>query len=181
LDRKTRENDLDKIFFTFVELPKFKKLLKEEGRSLQELTLEEKWYYFLLHASQTTEAEQGLLSRSTEIKEAYEALNYYGLTVPERRSYESSEKNRLDELAIRDKLQEEATQKGREEGREEGKKEGREEGRKEGMKIGKEKGREEGRELRNIEIAKSMLAKNLSVDTISAVTGLSLKQVKALQ
>ena len=120
---------------------------------------------FLLHASQTTEAEQGLLSRSTEIKEAYEALNYYGLTVPERRSYESSEKNRLDELAIRDKLQEEATQKGREEGR----------------KEGREEGKKEGRELRNIEIAKSMLAKNLSVDTISAVTGLSLKQVKALQ
>ena len=46
LDRKTGENDLDKIFFTFVELPKFKKLLKQEGRSLQDLTLEEKWYYF---------------------------------------------------------------------------------------------------------------------------------------
>ena len=95
LDRKTRENDLDKIFFTFVELPKFKKLLKEEGRSLQELTLEEKWYYFLIHAASTTDEERGILSTSTEIKKAYEALNYHGLTGPERRSYESAEKNRL--------------------------------------------------------------------------------------
>jgi predicted transposase/invertase (TIGR01784 family) len=53
LDGQTGENDLDKIFFTFVELPKFEELLKQEGRSLQELTLEEKWYYFfrIIHLS----------------------------------------------------------------------------------------------------------------------------------
>ena len=140
-----------------MELPKFEELLKQEGRSLQELTLEEKWYYFLLHAPLTTDEELSVLSASLEIKAAYEALNYHGLSACEQRSYDLAEKSRLDEIAIRDKLQEEATQKGRKEGR------------------------EEGRELRNIEIAKSMLAKNLSVDTISAVTGLSLKQVKTLQ
>ena len=184
-----------------MELPKFEELLKQEGRSLQELTLEEKWYYFLIHAPLTTDEELSVLSASLEIKAAYEALNYHGLSACEQRSYDLAEKSRLDEIAILDKLQEEATQKGRELGKEEGLKEGlelgkqkgRKEGRKEGLELGKQKGRKEGRkegmeidkqkgrELRNIEIAKSMLAKNLSVDTISAVTGLSLEQVKALQ
>ncbi|MCG8340420.1 MAG: hypothetical protein MI674_04080, partial [Cytophagales bacterium] len=71
--------------------------------------------------------ELSVLSASLEIKAAYEALNYHGLSDREQRSYDLAEKSRLDE------------------------------------------------------IAKSMLAKNLSVDTISAVTGLSLEQVKALQ
>ena len=77
LDRKTGENDLDKIFFTFVELPKFNSQLKEEGRKLDELTLEEKWYYFLSHASRTREAEVDVLSASLELKEAYRALDYF--------------------------------------------------------------------------------------------------------
>ena len=80
-------------------------------------------------------------------------MNYYGLTGPERRSYELAEKNRLDELAIRGKLQEEATQKGR----------------------------KEGRELRNIEIAQTMLADGESVDKIQKWTGLSLEQINALK
>ncbi|MCG8339904.1 MAG: hypothetical protein MI674_01325, partial [Cytophagales bacterium] len=84
---------------------------------LQELTLEEKWYYFLIHAASATDEERGMLLTSTEIKEAYEALNYHGLTGSERRSYESAEKNRLDELAIRDKLKEEAMEKGIEKGK----------------------------------------------------------------
>ena len=158
LDRKTGENDLDKIFFTFVELPKFKKHLKRAGRRLAGLTLEEKWYYFLSHAPVTTEKELEVLSASLEIKEAYEALNYYGLSARERRSYELAEKNRLDELAIRDKLQEEA----------------REQGREEGIEIGKEKGREEGIEIGKIAIAKTMLADGESVDKIQKWTGLSL-------
>ena len=120
LDGQTGENDLDKIFFTFVELPKFEELLKQEGRSLQELTLEEKWYYFLLHAPLTTDEELSVLSACLEIKAAYEALNYHGLSDREQRSYDLAEKSRLDEIAILDKLQEEATQKGREEGRKEG-------------------------------------------------------------
>ena len=164
LDRKTGENDLDKIFFTFVELPKFKKLLKRGGRRLEALTLEEKWYYFLIHAPVTTEKELGVLSGSLEIKEAYEALNYYGLSDRERRSYELAEKNRLDELAIRDKLKEEA----------------REKGRKEGIEIGKEKGRKEGIQTRNMEIAKSMLEAGEPIERIIKWTGLDKEAIEKL-
>ena len=108
---------------------------------------------FLIHAPSTTDEELGVLSTSIEIKEAYEVLNYHGLSDLELRTYDSAEKSRLDELAIRDKLKEEATQKGR----------------------------EEGRELRNIEIAKTMLADGESVDKIQKWTGLSLKQINALK
>ena len=176
LDRQTGENDLDKISFTFVELPKFKKLLRREGRRLEALKLEEKWYYFLIHAPVTTEKELEVLSGSLAIKEAYEALNYYGLSAHERRGYELAEKNRLDELAIHDKLKEEATQQGR--------KEGIEIGKEKGIEIGKEAGRKEGRkegiQTRNIEIAKSMLEAGEPIERIIKWTGLDKEAIEKL-
>ena len=74
LERKTGENDLDKLFFTFVELPKFNDQLKAAQRKLEDLTLEEKWYYFLSHAPVTTEQELEVLSETLALKEAYRVL-----------------------------------------------------------------------------------------------------------
>ena len=102
LDRKTGENDLDKLFFTFVELPKFNAQLKASQRKLEELTLEEKWYYFLIHAPVTTEQELEVLSSSLELKEAYKVLDYFSLNAAEVRTYEQSEKGMRDERAIRE-------------------------------------------------------------------------------
>ena len=53
-DKKTMENNLDKISFTFVDLVKFEKECK---KPISELTLEEKFYYFLCHASAMDEAQ----------------------------------------------------------------------------------------------------------------------------
>ena len=197
LDRKTGENDLDKLFFTFVELPKFNDQLKAAQRKLEELTLEEKWYYFLSNAPVTTEQELEVLSSSLEIKEAYRVLDYFSLNAAEVRTYEQSEKAMRDELAIREYFIKEATQQGREEGIEIGKEKGieigKEKGREEGIEIGKEKGREEGIEIgkekgievgaeqRNIAIAQSMLSDGESVEKIQKWTGLSLEQINALQ
>ena len=63
---------------------------------------------------------------------------------------------------------------GMKEGREEGRKEGREEGRMEG----REEGRMEGRMEERIEIAKAMLAKGMSIEMISELTGLPKEEIK---
>ena len=44
LNKETKEQELKDFSFTFVELPKFAKQLK---KPMNELTLEEKFYYFL--------------------------------------------------------------------------------------------------------------------------------------
>ena len=62
LDNETYENDLKDFYFAFVELPKFTKEIHELE------TLEDKWYYFLKHAEESTEIDASLAS-SAEIKD----------------------------------------------------------------------------------------------------------------
>jgi predicted transposase/invertase (TIGR01784 family) len=54
-------------------------------------------------------------------------------------------------------------------------------GKQEGIKEGKQEGIKEGKMEGKMEIAQRMLAKNLSIDEISELTGLSEAQILALQ
>ncbi|MDO5003988.1 MAG: ATPase, partial [bacterium] len=49
-----------------------------------------------------------------------------------------------------------------------------------GEKKGRKEGLEEGSTTKAIEIAKSMLEKNMDIDLISELTGLSIKEIKTL-
>lgn len=51
---------------------------------------------------------------------------------------------------------------------------------KKGLKEGHEKGRAEGIKLRSIEIAKQMLAKGISPETVAECTGLTAEEIKGL-
>ena len=51
----------------------------------------------------------------------------------------------------------------------------------EGMEKGIEKGIEEGEKKKQLEIAKSMLMKNLPIEIISDCTGLSREEIKNLR
>ncbi|MCM1198109.1 MAG: hypothetical protein NC308_04405, partial [Clostridium sp.] len=62
---------------------------------------------------------------------------------------------------------------GRQEGHEEGKLEGLAEGEKKGIAIGEVKGREAGKDERNMEIAKAMKSKGMSMYDIIDITGLA--------
>jgi predicted transposase/invertase (TIGR01784 family) len=64
--------------------------------------------------------------------------------------------------------------------REHGIKKGREEGRKEGLQKGLEKGREEGREEGLLSVATAALKKNLPIEDIMALTGLSREKIQSL-
>jgi len=74
---------------------------------------------------------------------------------------------------------------GKEEGIMIGKEEGMMIGKEEGMMIGKEEGimigEQKGKELERINIAIQMLSHTISIDTISAVTGLSKEDILKLK
>ena len=160
LDQQTGENDLDKIFFTFVELPKFKARFKKEKRKLADLTLEERWYYFLSHAPSTTNKELRILSSSPPIEAAYQVLNYFNFNEREVLTYELAKKNKLDEQAIRDKIREDAEKRG--------------------MKKGIEKGMEKGIQQEKLELAKQMLQDGEAIEKMVRWTGLREEQIKQL-
>ena len=73
-----------------------------------------------------------------------------------------------------------ARETGREEGREEGLKVGREKGLEEGHKKGHKEGKEEGAKQKSFDIAKRMLEKEIDIETISELTGLTEKEISEL-
>ncbi|HJK86916.1 MAG TPA: Rpn family recombination-promoting nuclease/putative transposase [Candidatus Megaira endosymbiont of Nemacystus decipiens] len=164
LDKKTYEHDLKDFSFTFIELPKFK---KDKVEQLE--TIVEKWCYFFKHADETSEADMKKIIEGDEVIEhAYEALNQFNWNEQELLLYEQERKRVLDNYNAELYVIEQAERKGMEKGMEKGKKEGLEEGMEKGLEKGK------------LAIAKNMLLQKFDLDTISAVTGLSLKDLQEL-
>lgn len=97
LDRDTQERDLDKISFTFVDLVKFDAQLKSKNKGVEDLTQEEKFYYFLCHAPETKPDDlRKIVKNSAVIKKAYDELDRYYLTPEELSTYERDEKRLKD-------------------------------------------------------------------------------------
>ncbi|GFQ96491.1 transposase [Trichonephila clavata] len=159
-DKITYEHDLKDFSFTFIELPKFNKT-KEDQLS----NIVEKWIYFFKYADETSEEDlQKIIGSDVIIGRAYDVLNQYNWSKEERFAYDQTKKHIDDYLS--------SIQQGKIEGKIEGIKIGEEKGRKEG----REKGRIEGK----IEVAKTMLANNIDVNTIVKCTGLSISEIEEL-
>ena len=170
LDRKTLENNLKMFSFTFVSLPKFSKTYKELKRDLKDLSLEEKWYYFLKNAEATTDSDlEELVGGDIVIREAYKELDRFGWSEEELAIYEGEIKRQLDNAAAEKQIKLDGIAEGREEGRVEGIEEG--------IKIGEEKGIEKGKIL----TAKAMLSEGFDVNTISKITGIAIAELKELE
>ena len=89
LDDKTHEHDLKDFYFTFVELPKFTKAIDELE------TIEEKWYYFLKHATDSSSVPEALLS-APGIDEAYSVIERCHWDDAEMLAYEQVDLNEQD-------------------------------------------------------------------------------------
>ena len=89
LDNLSHEHDLKDFSFTFVELPKFTKSLKELK------SIEDKWYYFLKHADESNDIDE-ILADHPEIKEAYDVLDRYHWSEEELHYYEKLMMNEAD-------------------------------------------------------------------------------------
>jgi predicted transposase YdaD len=90
-----------------------------------------------------------------------------------REKYEASKKNYRDIKNCMDT----AFNEGKEEGKVEGKVEGKEEGLKQGEIKGLKKGRIEGMKAMIIEIIRKGVNNNMSVETLTQLTGLTEKEV----
>ena len=156
LDKATHEHDLKDLYFTFIELPKFKKS-KEELSSI-----EEKWCYFFKHAHETTEADlKEIIGNDSIIKRAYTALNQFNWNENELRDYQDMNRVIMDNMAILDHKMDVGEARGRKKGRIEGE------------AIGLKKGK--------IELAKRLLQNGVGIDVIALSADLSKEQIEALQ
>lgn len=114
------------------------------------------------------------------LQEARGKLLYYSMSDAERHAYDEHINAVMIQNDVLGTAKLEGLMEGRAEGiakgRAEGRAEGIAEGRAEGLTEGIEKGRTKGR----IEIASTMLAKGMDIDTISDLTGLSVDEIREL-
>ena len=85
-----------------------------------------------------------------------------------------------DNRKIENSLKSQFKKEGMEWGMKRGMKEGMKEGMKAGMKEGMKEGIIKGERQKNLENAKKMLEKGISVDDIVDITGLSVEEIKKL-
>ncbi len=153
LDKKTYEHDLKDFYFTFMELPKFR---KENISQLHNMV--EKWMYFFKHASETKEGDlEELVGNDLVLQRAYDELNRFNWTEDELLVYDQEIKRIRDRRAVLDYQWDE------------------------GLKKGLKKGLEEGRQEKGSEIAQAMLGAGDSMEKISKITGLSMEEIKMLR
>lgn len=111
LNTITYSNSLDKLHFTFIELPKFMKGIR--GKDIAAMTLEEKFYYFLCDANNLADEVLEELLKDKTIRKAFDILEAHHWDRKDLFLYDAEDKNVWREYAS-----------GMEGAREEGKKEG---------------------------------------------------------
>lgn len=174
LDKDSYAHDLKDFSFTFIELPKFKK----EADELK--NYEEKWCYFFKHAHNADDIEDLIANSDEVIKKAYHELRAHNWTKEELRAYEASEKSARDAKAREEYVHGEGLAEGIAKGIAEGIEKGMAQGIEKGMAQGIERGIAEGRAEERIEIAKTMLLENESIEKIQKFTGLSAIDIQNL-
>ena len=98
LDKNSYEHILKDFYFTFIELPKFKK------NNIAELkTIVDKWCYFFKHAPETSEEDLiNIIGSDLIIEKAYNALNQFNWSEPELLAYDEEIKRMRDNIAAMD-------------------------------------------------------------------------------
>ena len=147
----------------FLELPKY---LSSSSRLTDELYA---WFYFLTIKEKIEKMEEimeMLVKKNPIMKEVYDEYNKF-VKKDLFENYAEYEKNYFDILALNEE---------RIKGREEGLKEGLEKG----IEQGIEKGIEQGEKNKAISMAKNMKNRNMDLNLISELTGLSIKEVEDL-
>uniref|UniRef100_UPI003F4C411F Rpn family recombination-promoting nuclease/putative transposase n=1 Tax=Brachyspira catarrhinii TaxID=2528966 RepID=UPI003F4C411F len=137
----------------FLELPKY---LSSSSKLTDELYA---WFYFLTIKEKMEEIMEMLVKKNPIMKEVYDEYNKFVNTKDLFENYSEYEKNYFDILALNEE---------------------RIKGREEGLKEGLEKGIEQGEKNKAITMAKNMKARNMDLNLISELTGLSIEEIKNL-
>lgn len=163
----------DKLTFIYLELPKFKKKIDELSTNF------EKWLFVLKNLHKLNKIPDQLKEERFEKLFAIAEVAHF--TREELKSYEDSKKFYRDIKNSMDTAFEEGKVEGKVEGKEEGKEEGLKQGLKQGELKGLKKGRIEGLNLGKktmiVEIIQKGVSNNMSVETLTQLTGLTEKEV----
>jgi len=163
----------DKLTFIYLELPKFKKKIDELSTNF------EKWLFVLKNLHKLNKVPDQLKEERFEKLFAIAEVAHF--TREELKSYEDSKKFYRDIKNSMDTAFEEGKVEGKVEGKLEGKVEGKEEGLKQGELKGLKKGRieglKEGKKTMIVEIIQKGVSNNMSVETLTQLTGLTEKEV----
>ena len=114
------------------------------------------WLYYLNNLADMTEIPT-ILKEDKVLEEAFEVAEFLALDKDAQFSYQQDLKARWDNQACLDFAEEK------------------------GVEKGMEKGMEKGAKNREIEIAKTSLAQNIDISTISLITGLTIQEIEALK
>jgi len=160
VDRGMNIFDLHNIFpeYFVISIPLFDDVIKQEI---------DEWLYLMKHS----EVKESF--KSPYMQKVAQRLNILKMSNAERNIYDSYI---MESMKGRDYLVS-AEERGRGEGIQIGKEEGIQIGKEEGIQIGKA----EGEAKRNLEIARTLLAKGLDVKFVAETTGLSLEALAKLQ
>lgn len=172
LDKYTYEHDLKDFSFTFLELPKFNKTKTELSSMI------DKWAFFFKYAEETITADlKEIIGDDIIIKKAYEELCKFNWSEEELFVYEAVLKRDLDyngmlafDLA-----------KNKAKAHAEVYAEIHAEGYDQGMVEGKAEGKAEGELHLALNIAIKMLQKDMLIEEIADITGLSIHEINKLR
>ena len=139
---QTQVNHLDKIHFTFIELPKFRKYVEDHNLQVENMVCLQQWCHFLNCPPVMDIAFLEGRAHSDALKSACASMHRASLNEQDRFLYEAAEKRQLDWASSIYA----AEQESRKEGEQVGLEKGRQEGEQVGLQKGKEEGRKEGRQ-----------------------------------
>ena len=167
----------DRQNIIFIELPKVEELVNKieaEQMRIEDLTDTQKWSIFILYASK--EEHNNIIKKISNS----EGGIMCAVQILDKISQDEIEwKRQFDEFMIEtDRRSLEQFYKDK--GMEIGLAEGREQGKEEGLQQGREQGLEQGIKQGKIEIVKKSLEKKLPIETISEITGLSIKEIQEI-
>lgn len=155
----------DKLTFIYLELPKFKKKVDELSTNF------EKWLFVLKNLHKLNKIPDQLKEERFEKLFAIAEVAHF--TREELKSYEDSKKFYRD---IKNSM-DTAFEEGKVEGKVEGKEEGLKQGELKGLKKGRIEGLNLGKKTMIVEIIQKGVSNNMSVETLTQLTGLTEKEV----
>ena len=168
LNQETNTQDLDDFEFCFIELQKFSKPLGQLS------TLLDKWIYFIKNASSLEMVPKEFTGNSA-LEQAFDSAQMYNWNREEMDVYDYIHLKAWDEINAIDTAVKKAEKRAKQEGLEQGLEQGLELGIEQEQRLSKKQ-----RVQDKIEIAKNAISQGLEIQTIAAITGLSIEEIEKL-
>ena len=168
LNQETNTQDLDDFEFCFIELQKFSKPLGQLS------TLLDKWIYFIKNASSLEMVPKEFTGNSA-LEQAFDSAQMYNWNREEMDVYDYMHLKAWDEINAIDTAVRKAEKRAKQEGLEQGLEQGLELGIEQEQRLSKKQ-----RAQDKIEIAKNAISQGLEIQTIAAITGLSIEEIEKL-